>query len=237
MVPREARHLRTFAELQSYLRDFADGRYPFLWVFGRPGTAKTESIRAAVRGRRVYLRKGGQLTPLRFYIDCYRHRGEPIILDDAEHVLDSMVGAKLVSDLGDTTPEKLMSFGTTARALDDVPETFYTNSSLCVIAKQAHGARRHPEPCRHSVLRSDKPGNPPFGRRVVLGSRNPRLVWWTLVPYGTVGGALVCEGRRRQARGAGLAAARADRLRLGQAVQHRPGPGDEPGSPDARGQG
>ena len=51
----------------------------------------------------AYYRKGGQLTPLQFYLDCYVHRGEPIILDDAEHLLDDRIGAKLVSALGDTS--------------------------------------------------------------------------------------------------------------------------------------
>src|SRR4051812_4449882 len=111
-VPQGARHLRTYTEYQSYLEDFVQGRYPFLWILGRPGVSKTESVRAAVRGRDVYYRKGGQLTPAQFYVDCYRHRGEPIILDDAEHLLDNKVGAKLVAALADTTPEKQLSYGT-----------------------------------------------------------------------------------------------------------------------------
>ena len=80
-IPPGARHLRTYADFRSYLADFADGIYPFLWIVGRPGLGKTESIRQAVRGRQVYFQKGGQLTPLQFYLDCYEHRNQPIILD------------------------------------------------------------------------------------------------------------------------------------------------------------
>src|SRR5437016_3140565 len=43
-VPKGARRLRTYAEFQSYLVDFVNGRYPFLWIVGRPGISKTESI-------------------------------------------------------------------------------------------------------------------------------------------------------------------------------------------------
>jgi hypothetical protein len=141
-VPLGARHLRAYAELESYLVHFVEGRYRFLWVVGRPGVAKSESLKGAVRGRKVYLRTGGQLTPARFFTDCYHHRGQPIILDDAEHLLDNKVGAKLVSALGDTTPEKFMCYGTTGRFLGDVPETYYTTSSLCIIANciTAHAA-------------------------------------------------------------------------------------------------
>src|SRR3954464_745833 len=95
-VPRGARQLRTYAELQSYLLDFVQGLYLFLWVVGRPGTAKSESIKAALRGHAAYYHKAGQLTPAKLYINCYHHRGKPIVLDDAEHLLENKVGAKLV---------------------------------------------------------------------------------------------------------------------------------------------
>jgi hypothetical protein len=138
MVPRGARRLRTYAEFESYLAQFADGKYPFLWVVGRPGVAKTQSITIATRGRQVYYRTGGQLTPLQFYMDCFRHRGQPIILDDAEHLLDERLGAKFVSALGDTTPSRLMCYGSRTQALREtnIPETFYTTSPLCIIANK-----------------------------------------------------------------------------------------------------
>jgi hypothetical protein len=129
--------LRTYSEFESYLKDFAAGRYPFLWAVGRPGTGKSGSIRAATQGQDVYYRQGGQLTPLQFYLDCYEYQGRPIILDDAEHILENRLGAKLISALGDTTPEKQLSYGTTSPALDDVPPVFKTTSPLCIIANKA----------------------------------------------------------------------------------------------------
>jgi hypothetical protein len=135
-VPPGARHLRAYAELESYLRDFVARRYPFLWVVGRPGVGKSESVTAATRGHDVYYRKGGQLTPAQFYIDLYRHRGRPVVLDDAEHILDTTIGARLVSALGDTTAAKQLSYGTTSGVLRDVPQTFSTTSPLCVLANR-----------------------------------------------------------------------------------------------------
>src|SRR5581483_8859829 len=107
--------------LQSYLTNFAEGIYPFIWVRGRPGTGKSEAAKAAVRGQDVYYRTGGKLTPAQFYIDCYRNRGKPIILDDAEHLLETRVGAKLISALADTSAEKMLCYGTTGRTLGEVP--------------------------------------------------------------------------------------------------------------------
>lgn len=135
-VPRGARQLRAYAELESYLADFVRTTYQFLIIIGRPGLAKTESIKRAIRGRQVLYYKGGQLTPAQFYIDCYHHRGEPVILDDAEHLLDNKVGAKLVSALGDTTPVKTLAYATTGRVLGDVPQNYNTTSPLCIIGNR-----------------------------------------------------------------------------------------------------
>jgi hypothetical protein len=136
-IPKGSRHLRTYAEFTSYLFDFARGLYPFLWIVGRPGVTKTESIKVAVRGQTVYYRQAGQLTPAQFYIDCYHHRGQPIILDDAEHFLYQRLGEKFITTLGDTIPARQLSYGTTSRVLGDVPPTFLTTSPLCIIANKA----------------------------------------------------------------------------------------------------
>jgi hypothetical protein len=141
-IPHAARHLRTYAEFESYLVDFVAGRYPFLWIVGRPGVGKTESIKAAVRGREVYYRKSGQLTPARFYDDLFRHRGQPVILDDSEHLLEDRIGAKLVAALGDTTPVKVLSWGIRSPVMGNVPDVFSTTSPLCILANRstAHAA-------------------------------------------------------------------------------------------------
>ena len=141
-IPRSARRLRTYAEFESYLKDFVLGLYMFLWIVGRPGTSKSEEIRAAVRGGNVYYHTAGQITPAQFYIDCYQHRDQPIILDDAEHLLDTTLGARLVSALGDTTNPKRMCYASTSPRMRDVPAMYYTTSPLCIIANRvtAHEA-------------------------------------------------------------------------------------------------
>ena len=135
-VPRGARLIRTYGEFESYLEDFSRGIYPFLWIVGRPGLTKTESIKAATRTATVYYRKGGQLTPLQFYKDLYEVRGQPVILDDAEHLLEHKIGAKHVSALGETTAEKQLDYGSTTKGLGKVPQTFLTTSPLCIIANK-----------------------------------------------------------------------------------------------------
>jgi hypothetical protein len=120
------------------LTDFANGKEPFLWIYGRPGLSKTESIRAATAGKRVWTHKDGALTPIRFYVAAYRNRGVPLILDDADELLEQKGGARLVRALADTSPAKEMNWDTETPILarEDVPPRFYTNSPLCVIANK-----------------------------------------------------------------------------------------------------
>jgi hypothetical protein len=86
--------------------------------------------------RNCYYRKAGQVTPAQFNIDCYHYRGQPIILDDAEGPLDSKLGASLIGALGDASAVESLSYGTTSRALGDVPQRYVTTSPLCVLTNR-----------------------------------------------------------------------------------------------------
>lgn len=135
VVPPKAVPVKTYQEFAAWLGDFAQGHFPFLWVFGRPGLSKTEGIKRATRGAKVYHHKGGRLTPLQFYKDVYAHRGQPIILDDAEDLLNDKTGRELLSALGETTAEKEIPWRSTTRGLGEgVPLSFMTTSPLCIIA-------------------------------------------------------------------------------------------------------
>jgi hypothetical protein len=141
------RHVRTYDEFASYLRDFVGDVYPFLWIHGRPGVSKTESIQAAISGRIAFYRAGGQLTPLQLYLDCFEHLNQPIILDDCTALLNDRVGRRLISALGDTSAEKRLSYGSTTHLLETytaegVPDEFTTRSALCIVTNEP---TRHPE--------------------------------------------------------------------------------------------
>jgi hypothetical protein len=136
-IPRGARRLRTYKEFESYLVSFVQGHYRFLWIVGRPGLCKSESIKAALRCLQVYYRQGGKLTPLKFYTDCFAFRGQPIVLDDPDALLGTKLGLRLIVALCDSAAVRMMSYGTTSRALGDVPPVFFTNSPVCIIANFA----------------------------------------------------------------------------------------------------
>src|SRR5262249_27948467 len=133
-APKGARFVRTYADLERYFADFGAGVYPFMWVIGPPGAGKSEEITEAMRGRQVYYRKGGQITPFQLYCDAYRHRGLPLSLDDAEHVLDDPPGKRLLCALADTTRARQVSWSSSTARLGEVPQSYETTSPLCIIA-------------------------------------------------------------------------------------------------------
>jgi hypothetical protein len=75
------RLLTRYSELESYLKQFAEGIYRFLWVMGRPGVGKTEAAAAAVWDRRVLYVKSARVSALSLYVQCYEHLNEPVVLD------------------------------------------------------------------------------------------------------------------------------------------------------------
>jgi hypothetical protein len=133
-IPRKARRLRTYAALERYLRNFVAGHYRFIWVVGRPGVSKSESVRAALAGRPHLYLQGGQVTALSFYQACFQHRGQPIVLDDAELLLATPHGRRQVAALGDTSTVKQMTYSTTSLRSRGVPPVYHTTSPLFVIA-------------------------------------------------------------------------------------------------------
>jgi hypothetical protein len=145
--PPGARTITTYAEFERYLRGFAKGDYKFLWVVGRPGLSKSRSIRRAVEGMEVCYLEAGQLTPIVFFEQCHLHLHKPIILDDAEDLMDHRVGYKLLCALGQTDEVKALSYHTSFAYLanKNVPATFRTRSTLCVLAN-----RWTPHPALHS---------------------------------------------------------------------------------------
>ena len=128
--------IRTFKAFQKYIDSFADGKFNLLVVVGRPGISKSESIRRAIDKKKALYCNGGQLTPLQFFIDCFKHRHEPVILDDANEIMKKDIGKRLVMSLTDTRPVKTMDYRTTNKLLEEegVPTSFQTTSRMCYIS-------------------------------------------------------------------------------------------------------
>jgi hypothetical protein len=160
---REPRRISTEAELRGYLADILAGNYPFLWIYGRTGTGKTETFLEMAQGRRLLYCKGGRHSPLRLHIDAYHHRGELIALDDAEDFRNQDGGYRVMSNLGETRHVKLMDWGTTTHLLGDVPVRYRTTSPFLVLCNYAP---QDPATLSRAVLVWFTPSNPEVHRMV-----------------------------------------------------------------------
>lgn len=143
-IPPGAVTVKTYKEYERYLRGFARGDFPFLWIVGRPGICKSRSIERALIGQDTCLIRAGQITPIVFHEECYLNLHKPIVLDDAENLADKEIGAKQISALGEHEGTKEMHYATAGAYLErkGVPNRYGTRSRLCVIANRwtPHGA-------------------------------------------------------------------------------------------------
>jgi hypothetical protein len=89
--------------VRSVARQYATG----LYLFGRPGTAKTHTVRAVLEKeiREPYVYQRGHLTPMGLFELIAEHPDDVIVLDDLVAVLDSDVALQiLLSALEHPTP-------------------------------------------------------------------------------------------------------------------------------------
>jgi hypothetical protein len=84
--------------VRDYVRGVARQYATGLYLFGRPGTAKTYTVRSTLEReiRDPYAYQRGHLTPLGLFELIDEHRDEVLVLDDLAKVLDSDVALQIL---------------------------------------------------------------------------------------------------------------------------------------------
>jgi len=136
-APRTATIVKKYAELEEIVSAFASGTIPLLLIVGRPGLGKSQAIRRAIRTQEALVVKGRK-SALDFYIDLYRHKDTPVILDDAEDLMGQRLCREYVKALTETDRFKRLDYGTRTKILrnESVPTFFHTTSHVAVITNQ-----------------------------------------------------------------------------------------------------
>jgi hypothetical protein len=126
--------LTSYRELEDFVDAFANGHLNLLIIYGRPGVGKSSIVRNRA-GKHAFT-INGTASPFGIYLAAYRHRDEPIVLDDIDGLTASPQGVRLLKALAQSDPEKTVSWETQAAALDreEVPRSFQTRSHLCILA-------------------------------------------------------------------------------------------------------
>jgi hypothetical protein len=84
--------------VRDYVRGVAHGYATGLYLFGRPGTAKTHTVRAVLEGevKEIYVYQRGHLTPLGLFELIAEHPDETVVLDDLANLFRSDVALQVL---------------------------------------------------------------------------------------------------------------------------------------------
>ena len=126
--------ITTYAELRRYAEAFAAGHLN-LWILtGGPGLGKSRLIKEVVGNDAC--RIDGHTTPFAMFIELYRHRGLPVVIDDVDDLHNNREAVRLLKSLCQTDREKTISWNSATRQLDElgVPRQFQTTSKTVIIA-------------------------------------------------------------------------------------------------------
>jgi hypothetical protein len=132
-LPPHALRLKTYAELEAYVRAFAAGHLHLLMLFGPPGVGKSRCVRQALPPRVGWI--SGQATPLGIYLEAFEHRRQSLVLDDVDGLYADRSGIRLLKALCQTEATKTLSWHTTTPILQHrgVPSQFTTTSRVALI--------------------------------------------------------------------------------------------------------
>ena len=135
--PENSITVETYAELAEYVRAFAEGHLNLLIVIGRAGLQKTHMIRGALDRESVCWLEGNG-TPFAIYCELWRHRNEPVVIDDIDAIYRDKAAVRLLKCLCQTDDHKTVAWHSDAKTLhrDSIPQTFRTRSRVAIIANQ-----------------------------------------------------------------------------------------------------
>ena len=126
-------HVTTYADLEKIVQAFARGDLNLLILLGSHGLGKSRIVRHALPGPVCWL--DGNLSIFGFYCQLWRHRHQPVVLDDLDGLYASRDGVRLLKCLTQSEPVKRVSWHTDAPTLarDEIPQQFTTTSRVAII--------------------------------------------------------------------------------------------------------
>jgi hypothetical protein len=131
--PEDAIRLTTYADLDRYVRGFADGAFNLLVLVGAPGLQKSRAVRDALPDA-CWIE--GHATALGIYMRLWECRDEPVIIDDVDSLYADRAAVRLLKGLCQTDSRKTVAWESDAAALrrEAIPRRFTTASRVLIIA-------------------------------------------------------------------------------------------------------
>ena len=140
-LPDDAIVVGNYAELDRYLRKFAEGALDLVLLLGPPGVGKTEAVKSVLgidhEGTSQALYIEGHMQPFGLYQGLWQHRNRPVVLDDLDRLYAKSDCVRLLKPLCNTRRVKRISWLSNAVvSVPDLPTEFTTQSSVMLIANE-----------------------------------------------------------------------------------------------------
>ncbi len=123
--------IKTYTDLHRFAAAFARREFNLLIVVGRPGVAKSETIRAAIPGSACWIE--GNATAYGIYEHLFHFQSELVVIDDVDSIYTDRAAVRLLKSLCNTKPVKRLSWHSRA-AGNAIPREFETSSQVCIIS-------------------------------------------------------------------------------------------------------
>ena len=125
--------LTEYRQLEEFANAFATGELNLMIIIGRPGIAKSETIRSTIPDA-CWIE--GTATAFGMYGELYRHRNAPVCIDDVDALHSDKACVRLLKSLCQTRRTKNLHWLTNAAEQNGLPTSFETTSSVCIIANE-----------------------------------------------------------------------------------------------------
>jgi hypothetical protein len=126
--------------VRDYVRAVARHYATGLYLFGRPGTAKTHTVKAVLEGeiREPYVYQRGHLTPVGLFELIAEHRDEVIVLDDLVTIFKSDVALQILLSALEhpkgSDPCRVVKY----RRKGEVARVPFTGGIICITNRELH---------------------------------------------------------------------------------------------------
>jgi hypothetical protein len=126
--------VRTYSELEKYVRAFFAKHLNLLIVLGGPGLAKSQTLKRLAEERVCWIE--GNATAFGMYVALWQHKDELVIIDDVDNLYSDRCAVRLLKCLCQTDPVKQIAWQTGSSRLkrEGVPRSFTTSSRVALIA-------------------------------------------------------------------------------------------------------
>lgn len=144
-VPEGFRVVRTYDELLSLAKCFAEGGCSFLIMVGPPGRLKSSIFKSTDKdaaGKSCWIE--GHHSPFVCFCKTQVNKdADKLYADDAEDIYKNPDGPKLMKQLGDDRPNRSIDWGTIKPLQYGLEQSFTTSFKVCVIANEWRDMDEH----------------------------------------------------------------------------------------------